>query len=154
MKNFKIKFVLVACFSTLLLSIISCESKTKEKEENLQEAQEEVVIAKEELNEARLDSANQFLNYRKEINIRLKKNENKIAEIRAKTKLQTTAIRTKIDKEVVILSQKNENLKVEIKNQKDSLYSDWKSFKNRFNVKMDDLGKSISKTAQDNIKKN
>ena len=151
MKNSKIK--LVAMAGMVSLAMLSCKSNTEEKKENLEEAKKEVVVAKDELSAARMDSINQYSNYRKEIDNRLAENDKQIAEIRAKVKMQKASIRAKMDKDLDILMQKNEDFKMQMKNQKDGIYSDWESFKNSYNTSLDDLGKSISEMAQNNMKK-
>lgn len=151
MKNSKIK--LVAMVGMVSLAMLSCKSNTEEKKENLEEAKKEVVVAKDELSAARMDSINQYSNYRKEIDNRLAENDKQIAEIRAKVKMQKASIRAKMDKDLDILMQKNEDFKMQMKNQKDGIYSDWESFKNSYNTSLDDLGKSISEMAQNNMKK-
>jgi|GEM_PF-2047927 len=152
MKNSNTNLLILAFVSTLL--IVSCTSNIEKKAENLKEAQKDVAVAEEELSEARLDSVNQYANYRRETAIRLAKNEKQIEEIRAKAKIQKTAIRAKMDKDLDVLKQKNEDFKIEMKNQKDSIYADWESFKRSYNTRMDELGKSISKRAQDNMDNN
>ncbi len=151
MKILKIKIVALACCSALLL--LSCKSNTENKEDNLENAEEKVTVAREELSEARLDSINEYAKYRADMDAKLIENEKQIAEIRAKNKLQKQAIRSKIDKNLDALMQKNEEFKIEMKSQKDGAYNSWESFKDKFNSDMDDLGKSISKMAEDNKKK-
>ncbi len=158
MKSSKIK--LVAMAGIMSLAMMSCKSNTEKKEDNLENAQEDVkaakedvAIAKDELSAARLDSINQYSNYRKEIDNRLAENDKQIAEIRAKVKMQKASIRSKMDKDLDVLMQKNEDFKVQMKKQKDGIYSDWESFKQSYNTSLDDLGKSISEMAQNNMKK-
>ena len=150
MKNSKIK--LVAMAGIMSVAMLSCKSNTEEKKENLEEAKEEVAVAKEELSAARLDSVNEYSKYRKEIDNRLIENDRQIAEIRAKVKMQKASIRAKMNKDLDVLMQKNEDFKIEMKNQKDGIYSDWESFKQSYNTNLDDLGKSISEMAQNNMK--
>ena len=150
MKNSKIK--LVAMAGLMSFAMLSCKSNTEEKKENLEEAKEEVAVAKEELSAARLDSVNEYSKYRKEIDNRLIENDRQIAEIRAKVKMQKASIRAKMNKDLDVLMQKNEDFKIEMKNQKDGIYSDWESFKQSYNSNLDDLGKSISEMAQNNMK--
>ena len=158
MKNSKIKLVAIAAMMSL--AIMSCKSNTEDKEDNLENAkenvnaaQEDVAIAKDELTAARLDSVNQYSNYRKEIDNRLAENDKQIAEIRVKVKMQKASIRAKMDKDLDVLMQKNEDFKMKMKNQKDGIYSEWESFKQSYNTSLDELGKSISEMAQNNMKK-
>ena len=158
MKNLKIKLLVMA--GILSIAITSCKSNTEEKKDDLEEAKQDVSTAKEnvevaknELSAARLDSVNQYSNYRKEINDRLIENDKQIAEIRAKIKMQSASVRAKMNKDLDALNKKNEEFKLQMKNQKDGLYSDWESFKQSYNTNMDNLGKSISEMAQNNMKK-
>ena len=151
MKNHKLRVLAVAFVS--LLAVMSCKSNTEEKEANLEKANEEVIIAQNELTAARMDSINEYAKYRAKMDAKLLENDKQIAEIRAKNKLQKAEIRAKLDKNLDALMQKNEEFKIEIRNQKDGIYSDWEGFKDSFNENLDDFGKSISNLAQENNKK-
>ena len=157
MKNLKIKLVALAAVTSL--AFINCKSNTEEKQENLNEATEEVASAKEDVEDAkvaltaaRADSINTYKNYRAEVDARLAENDRQIAEIRAKIKMQNAAVRLQMNKDLDVLMQKNEDFKIEMKKQKDGAYSNWESFKDGFNSNLDNLGKSISEFAENNRK--
>lgn len=150
MKNSKIKLFAVVGLATL--TMMSCKSNTEEKNDNLNDAIEKVNVAEAELSEARLDSINEYTKYRTEMDAKLVENEKQIALVKAKIKLQKAEMRTKMEKDLNKLIQKNEAFKTEIKNHIDADYTNWENFKQDFNKNMDELGKSISEMAQDNMK--
>ena len=150
---------MVALAAVASILFISCKSNTEQKQENLNEATDEVTSAKEnvenakdELTAARADSVNTYKNYRSEVDARLVENDRQIAEIRAKIKTQKISMRAQMNRDLDVLMQKNEDFKIEMKKQKDGAYSNWESFKDGFNSNLDNLGKSISEFAENNRK--
>ncbi len=146
-------------FKTLLLAFItliiiaSCQSNEKEvteNEENVQDAKTNVTVAEEKLNQARLDSANDYILFKKETEIKLKENDVKIADLKAKMKENKKAIQIKYQKKLDELNAKNLKLHEEIQQYKESDKSKWNIFKREFNRKLDELGNSISTAAEDN----
>jgi uncharacterized protein HemX len=109
--------------------------------------------AKQDLQQARIDSANEYNVYREESEAKLRENDRQIAELKLQMKAERKEIRVKYEKEVVALDEKNENLKIKIKEYKEGDKSNWQSFKEGFNQDLDAVGKSISAMAHRNDKK-
>lgn len=151
MKNFNTKALLFASIAGILFA--SCNNSPKEKKEDLNDLNEEVVDAKEDLVTATLDSITEFNKYKKSIEKKLQENERVIADLKendnSKTKSEEELYFKKLDK----LELKNAELKSKIDNYKEGPEQKWELFKVDFNKDMDDLGKSISNMAERNMKK-
>ncbi len=151
MKNSKIKLFALAGVASLAL--MSCKGNVEEKQENLDEAKEDVMEAKQELSAARMDSINEYAKYRKEVEMQLQENDKKIAEIGANIKMKSASVQTQMKQDLEVLKQKNEAFKLEMREKKEGMYSDWETFKSDLNTNLDEFGKSISKLADENKKK-
>ncbi len=139
---FNVKLALISYAATV--AMISCNNSTESKAEKVEEAKENVKDATKELNEARLDSAKQYANYRSEIEQRLIANDNEIAAIKIQIKAEKADTRSNSEKELDKLTQQNNRLKTTLKEHADGSYSTWELFKISLNREVDELGKSIS----------
>jgi hypothetical protein len=79
MKHTNLKLAILACM--VIFATISCNSP-KQKAENLQNAEEKVVVAQEALDKDVLDSTNEYARYKIESEAKLKANDMKIAELK------------------------------------------------------------------------
>ena len=131
----------VAIFTTV---VTSCNNGTESKTEKLEDAKEEVIEARKDLNEARLDSANEYAKYRADVQQRLQANEDLIAATKVQMKTNKAAFDANAEKTLFELEQQNANLRATINDYKEGSYSTWETFKSSFNKQVDDLGKSIS----------
>ncbi|MCU0322748.1 MAG: hypothetical protein MUE72_10045 [Chitinophagaceae bacterium] len=131
----------VAIFTTV---VTSCNNGTESKTEKLEDAKEEVIEARKDLNEARLDSANEYAKYRADVQQRLQANEDLIAATKVQMKANKAAFDANAEKTLFELEQQNANLRATINDYKEGSYSTWENFKSSFNKQVDDLGKSIS----------
>jgi thiol:disulfide interchange protein len=147
MKTPIFKMALLGCLATA--GMTSCSSPEKK----VEDAQTNVLEAKQDLQQARIDSANEYNVYREESEAKLRENDRQIAELKLQMKAERKEIRVKYEKEVVALDEKNENLKIKIKEYKEGDKSNWQSFKEGFNQDLDAVGKSISAMAHRNDKK-
>jgi chromosome segregation ATPase len=151
MKSSILKLSFVVCVAAT--GIVSCNSSTEKKEEKVNEAIADVVIASQELAQARLDSAKEYNAYKAEVEAKLIENDRNITNLKAEIKKEKKEAREKYDKELEELNKKNDKLKLNIQEYKGSVNDKWESFKNSFNRDMDELGKSISEFAKNNMKK-
>jgi len=152
----KIIFIItVIMFSTATL-FTSCKSSTKEEEEareKVQEEQEDVQEAKEDLNEVkRQANAEEWQNFKDEMNAAIAKNDAKIEELKQKIKNTGKEANAEYDKKVDALKEKNENLKIKMDAYKNDVNSDWQSFKREFNHDMDELGNALNDFTVNNKK--
>ena len=91
--------------------VISCQSSAKKvenAENNLQDAKDNVVDANNNLNQALIDS---IQNFRKTSQDRITANENKIVELKSKIAKEGKEKRVKYDKKLAKLEQTNIDLK-------------------------------------------
>ena len=151
MKSSILKLSFVVCVAAT--AIVSCNNSTEKKEEKVNEAITDVVVASQELVQARLDSAREYNAYKSEVEAKLIENDRNIANLKVEIKKEKKEAREKYDKELEELNQKNEKLKRNIQEYKGSVADKWESFKNSFNHDVDELGKSISEFAKNNMKK-
>jgi len=132
----------------LVMAFTQCKSPDKK----IEDAKEDVMEANRELEEARMDSA-EYVNYRDEMEVKLRDYEQKLEEMKADIQSKGKDVQEKYNENLNTLKAKNENLKAKIREYQRDASASWDSFKMDFNREMDELGKSISETAEKNMKK-
>ena len=145
--------ILKLSFVTFVVAFITVSCNSFTEKENVNEAKAEVVVATQELEQARLDVANEYDTYKADIEAKLIENDREIANLKSELKNEKKEVRETYDKELDALYQKNEKLKLDIKDYKGSVSDKWDTFKNSFKHDMDDLGKSISEYTKNSINK-
>jgi len=115
-------------------------------------ARKDIANGKKDLKEAKLDSAADFQKFKTESEAKIKDNQTKITELKAKKSSQSKEIRQKYDKKVLALEKKNNELKGKIKKADNTKTSKWASFKREFNHDMEELGHAIKDIGVDNTK--
>ena len=138
----------MALAGVVILGIAGCSSP-KQKAEKLENAEENVIEAQQELNEAVIDSTNEYDRFKAESEAKLIANDVKIAALKDQLKADKKEIRTKYEKQLTELEQKNAKLKSNIAEYKETDKSNWEKFKVSFNEHLDALGKAISGIATD-----
>jgi chromosome segregation ATPase len=138
----------MALAGIVILGIAGCNSP-KQKAEKLENAEENVIEAQQELNEAVIDSTNEYDRFKAESEAKLIANDVKIAALKDQLKTDKKEIRTKYEKQLTELEQKNAKLKSNIAEYKETDKSNWEKFKVSFNEDLDALGKAISGIATD-----
>ena len=138
----------MALAGIVILGIVGCNSP-KQKAEKLENAVENVIEAQQELNEAVIDSTNEYDRFKAESEAKLIANDVKIAALKDQLKTDKKEIRTKYEKQLTELEQKNAKLKSNIAEYKETDKSNWEKFKVSFNEDLDALGKAISGIATD-----
>ncbi len=151
MKTPILKLVLLAAIVSMIY--ISCNNSPKAKEENLNEAKDEVVDAKADLVESTKDSINDFKKYKESIEKKLVENDKVIADLKSKNNSKDISTKELYVNQLDKLEKKNAELKHKIEDYKEGPEQKWELFKVDFNKDVDDLGKSISNIAQRNMKK-
>ncbi len=151
MKTPILKLVLLAAIVSMVY--ISCNNSPKAKEENLNEAKDEVVDAKADLVESTKDSINDFKKYKESIEKKLVENDKVIADLKSKNNSKDISTKELYVNQLDKLEKKNAELKHKIEDYKEGPEQKWELFKVDFNKDVDDLGKSISNMAQRNMKK-
>lgn len=138
--------------ATFLL-VASCNNSPKAKENELEEAKEDVIDAKEELDESRADSISDYKTYKESIELKLNENQKRIEEVEQASKNATASTKEALKKDLANLKERNLNLRNKLANYEQGPAEKWELFKIELNNEMDDLGKSISETANKNKKK-
>jgi len=131
-----LKTAFLACI--IVLGISNCTNSPKKSAEKLENAQENLDQANQKLQQAVLDSTNEYSRYKTEAQAKLTANELKIAELKAGLKADKAEMRLKYEKQLVAIEKKNQDLKISIADYKEK-------FKESFNRDLDSLGQSISR---------
>jgi len=154
MKN--ILFMLAIAMLITSGSFIGCQSPTEKveaAEKDLQEAKEDVRDAQQEVADSlhRAATAEEYEAFKTEVQVKIKKNNDRIAELRVKRSKPGKAMDEYYETRIVALEKRNAELKVEIDSY-DKSRSDWEQFKREFNHDMDELGEAIEDLFEDNKK--
>jgi chromosome segregation ATPase len=154
MKN--ILFMLTIAMLIASGSFIGCQSPTEKKEaaeKDLQEAKQDVREAQQEVVDSlhRAATAAEYEAFKADAQLKIKKNNDRIAELRVKRSKPGKAMDEYYETRIVALEKRNKELKEEIDSY-DRNRSDWSEFKREFNHDMDELGKAIDDLFVDNKK--
>ncbi|HEY6143200.1 MAG TPA: hypothetical protein VIV55_07180 [Flavobacterium sp.] len=140
---------LVITMFVVTTAFVSCKPATKEEieaKENVQEANEELTEAK------RAATAEEWQGFKDDMNEAIKKNEERIAELKLKMKKTGKSIDAEYEENIDALEQKNKDLKVKMETYKNDANADWESFKREFNHDMDEVGQALKDLTVDNKK--
>ena len=149
------KLILATVFFMGFIAI-GCQSSS-EKVENankkVEEAREDLQEAKEDANKVamKVADAEQWKTFRTDTEVKIKANEDRIVELRAKIKKPGTAMDAEYAKRIDTLELKNKELKARMDNYETN-QSDWEEFKREFNHDMDELGQALKDLTVDNKK--
>lgn len=114
-------------------TLISCFSNDKK----VEEAKHNVVVAKQELNQAIKDSIQDFKNQSEQ---KIVDYEKQIEDLKAYIDQQDKKDKSIYEKEIAILEKKNKEMKDKLINFKDESQEKWLVFQKEFNTDMDELG--------------
>jgi uncharacterized protein HemX len=137
MKQGKILTLAIAIGTAAI--VMSCNSPAK----NLENAESNVVEAKEDLSKAQEEYAADVRLFRLETDKKITANEKEIADINEKIKKSKSKQRSEYEKQIVVLEQKNKTLKQKMDDYKADTNKDWQLFKTEFNKDMDELGLAL-----------
>lgn len=151
MKTITLKIVLIS--SLIGFFVTSCNNSPSAKESNLEQAKEDLIEAKAELEQAENDSINNFNTYKKSIQLKLVENQELIRDLKMKISSKPKVERDIDQVEINRLESRNTELKLKIENYELGPEQRWALFKVDLNNELDDLGKSISSMAERNKKK-
>jgi len=153
MKSMKKEFYTLALALPMAgIMITSCQSSTSDAEnndENIQDAEEQVVEANQELIQTLNDSIRLFKKESGEIIISY---EQSISELKAKIADVKEENRINMEKKLAMLEQKSADMKMKLEEYKEEGKDNWRSFKNEFNHDMEELGKAFDDLAKNNVK--
>jgi uncharacterized protein YccT (UPF0319 family) len=149
---YKSLFILALALPLAGFMITGCQqsdSKVEKARDKLQDAEEQVVVANQELNQTLNDSIQLFKKESGELIISYEKS---IAEL--KTKLENEKEENKIimEKKLALLEQKSEDLKIKLQEYEEEGTDKWTAFKNEFNHDLEQLGAALKDLTVDNVK--
>lgn len=116
------------------------DRKSEKARENLLESKKNVTEAKRDLKIAQIDSAAEFLKFKKESELKIMSNEKSITALKIKIAKANLKEKAESEKKLVILEQKNASMKKELEAYKLGSQNRWSSFKFKFGNDLDKLG--------------
>jgi hypothetical protein len=125
---------------TMITGCQSSADKIENAKENVKDAEDKMVEAKQNLNIAINDSIQLF---KKESEEKISAFEKDIAEFKAKITTVKEETKDEYEKKLASIEQKNNKLKKKLENYKEDGQDNWSQFKNEFNHDMDELGKAF-----------
>jgi hypothetical protein len=137
MKKSIVQFAVSAC--SVAFIAIGCSSSA----EKVENAQEQVVEANNNLDTAIKNYQADMNAYRIETANRIAANELAIAKFNVKIANEKKEAKADYLKKIAALEKRNAEMKVKLQDYKDDGDSKWKTFKVEFSKEMDDLGESI-----------
>lgn len=151
-----IYYLAVSIVVTAGLVVTSCNSPAKKAEkakENVEETQQELreANADAELQQQKAATAEEWNEFKSDSEVKIKKNETRIAEIKAKMMKPGLALDSVYQRRINALEEKNNKLRTKV-NDYERNQSDWESFKREFNHDMEEIGKGFEDLTIDNKK--
>lgn len=139
--------------TALVLLMTSCNNSKAAKEDAVSEAQEGLIEANDDLVEAKLDSIEDFNQFKASILLKLAENEKNIGALKLKRNTKGIAAQNIDQVTIDQLEKRNTDLKNKIENYEEGPAQKWALFKIDFNQELDAVGTSISEMAARNMKK-
>ena len=131
-----------------LLVITSCNSSS----EKVENAEQNVVKANQELIEAKEDYLTDIETYKKEADNKIADNKKIAEEFKLRIEKDKKEAKIKYMKELEKLDQKNSDLKMKMDNYKANGKEQWEIFKIEFTHNMDDLKKGYQNLTKNAVK--
>ncbi|MEI6409535.1 MAG: hypothetical protein WCR52_09145 [Bacteroidota bacterium] len=122
------------------------ETKVQDAKQNLGDVQKAAALEAQ-----KTANAEAWKTFKTESEETIRQNENRIVELRLKTKKNGKIINAMLETKIAAIEQKNKDMKTRIDNY-DKSQSDWESFKREFSHDMDGLGQAFKDLAVDNKK--
>lgn len=144
LKNLK-KFPIVI----IAIAVLSNACDSAEPVERIEKRDSDTIKVTQQPDSQRAANDKEWLQYKSEIEVRIKTNEVRIAQLKDKKANPGTKMDAYYTERIDALTQKNIDLKNRINNY-DKNRSDWEAFKREFSHDMDDLGESLKNFAVDN----
>lgn len=118
----------------------------------VEDAQQNVIQAKIDLDQANKEYLADIENYRLETANRIEANDQAIAEFKARMEHDKKAVRAEHKKKIVELEQKNREMKKKLENYQENGKEKWEIFKAEFSHDMDEMGKAFKGITVKNVK--
>ncbi|HEX8515487.1 MAG TPA: hypothetical protein VF868_04750 [Bacteroidia bacterium] len=136
----KTKTIIIAAVAGIAGVLTSCQTK----EQKLENAQENVAEANEDLRNAQRE-------FREDSENRLRENDRDFETYRSDIKNEKEDVRVEYERRIDSLEQKNKALRVKLNQDYDN-NDKWESFKREFNHDMDELKTSLKDMRKNNVK--
>jgi hypothetical protein len=137
----KIKYFILIVISLLAgLVLTSCKINQENK---VADAKENVKQAKQDLKDVQSENDKEWGQFKKDAELKIKANENRIDEFKAEIKKAGNKLENKYEQEVVVLEQKNIELKRKLSEYKYEGKDKWQQFKLELNEDIEVVGNSI-----------
>ena len=135
--------VIVFIAGTILIGCQSNAKKVENAENKLDDANYNVLEAKQDLAKAHNDSVLAYQKFKEESEAKINAHEKSIAEFKARIANEKQENKDKYEKKLAEIEQKNSDLKKKLADYKEEGKEKWDSFKTKFNHDMDELGKAL-----------
>ena len=144
------KSILTLTISALITGAIltSCSSP----EQKVENAENNVIEAKTDLNEANDEYLADVEKYKKETEEKIAANDKSIAEFNARKENQKKEVRDEYNKKIAELERKNSDMEKKMADYKVDGKENWEKFKAEFSRDMDELGKAFKDLTVNNVK--
>jgi len=120
--------------------------------QKVENAQENVVEANQDLAQANKEYLADIASYRQETAVEIAANEQNIAELNARMAQDKRAAKADYKKRIADLDQKNRDMKMKMDNYKEEGKDKWLIFKAEFSHDMKEIGKSFKDLTINNVK--
>ncbi len=147
MKNLK-SFQGITPFLMAILISTSCNSPAAK----VEKAEDNVMEANQQLDEANKEYMAEVENYRKETSEKISSNDQRILELKANIANQKKEVRADYQKKIAALEQKNQELRKKMDDYKADSKDNWEAFKKEFNHDMEELGNAFKDLTVKNVK--
>ena len=139
-------FFLAAMGIVAAILLTGCEKTSEQKVNN---ANENVGTAKQDLKDAQTEAAAEWQTFKNESEQQIAANEKRIDAFKEKMDKAGPKMKAKYDKDVENLEQRNRDLKQKLEDYKDEGPSKWQEFKTNFKRDMDAIGKTMTDIFKD-----
>lgn len=136
----------------LIVMVITSASVFGQENKKAENARKDIKEAKQDLREAKIDSAEDYQKFRKDAEMTIKANDQKIMELKEKKSSENKEMNEEYNKKVQALEMKNNSLKRKLETSSTTKSSGWASFKREFNHDMNELGHAFKDIGVNNAK--
>ena len=137
----------IATFITIAI-LTSCNSPEKK----VENAQENVEDAKDDLAKANQEYMDDIENYKNQTAIQLEQNDKELAEFRLKVQNEKNEAKAEYNKKIEAMEEKNRTMKQKMADYKADGKENWNSFKTEFSHDMDEIAQAFKDLRVNNVK--
>jgi hypothetical protein len=158
MKTIFLSLTIIAALATLIATCFGQDPDEVyvESADNLKDSEEDIAEANMDIQKAQAIFNLDYQKFKKDFQEKYKNKELRVSDLKAEVlKMNVKDKSAEYQKMVSDLAQKNYNLKKKLSDYTNEGSDDWTSFKNKFNLDMDELGKALKNfTIMNNGKSN